>query len=539
MSRRLALRVVAFVVVGAAAVGVGESIFDAPVVDANWTAAIEAELDRSIRAYPRAHAYGGPEALAAELLGDPFRFVLIVGNRLVVDRKLLTTKKGMHHVEFIRSVMERAPNKNFLYQFEWNANGANSEDQLVREGCPTPAKMPKTRVKAESWAMQHHRVPPPRIVIAKRYGYDQCGVMMPNCYFDDVVKWAKAAAKILAESRQHAFEDRDARVFWRGAIRRRTECEDEFGNFARAEAVGLTAAHPERFDVRCIACDVRDDAAHFCEDLQFSPGTRRAVETHGGAAHVNRSVYASYKYQLNLPGSVSGSYSRNLNHLWMLGSVVALWDAPYVEWYYPALSPKTTHLTVSRETAYAVLADADADAALIGRLRANARRVYDDLLCPDCLDAYWRRLVDGVRDYFDLGAVLDDPATLRRVLRGLDFENYELVEFGINGFAGGKSWTTGPSTHTSIRFISDVDRFLDELAPLPDGGQERKHPGKHQAPPSPKKAPKKKGGHHHGHRYSPKRKQAAFREKMKAAREGADEEDDVIWDAELASVMAG
>ena len=56
-------------------------------------------------------------------------------------------------------------------------------------------------------------------------------------------------------------------------------------------------------------------------------------------AHVNRSVYASYKYQLNLPGSVSGSYSRNLNHLWMLGSVVALWDAPYVEWYYPALAP--------------------------------------------------------------------------------------------------------------------------------------------------------------------------------------------------------
>ena len=41
-------------------------------------------------------------------------------------------------------------------------------------------------------------------------------------------------------------------------------------------------------------------------------------------AHTHRENYTMYKYVLNLPGSTSGSYSRNLNHLWSLDSVVLL-----------------------------------------------------------------------------------------------------------------------------------------------------------------------------------------------------------------------
>ena len=97
---------------------------------------------------------------------------------------------------------------------------------------------------------------------------------------------------------------------------------------------------------------------------------------------------------LNLPGSVSGSYSRNLNHLWFLGSVVASWESPAVEFYYPALTPGVTHVAVNRTTAAAAFAALrDADAA---RLRANARRVADELLCPDCLADYWRLVLCGI-----------------------------------------------------------------------------------------------------------------------------------------------
>ena len=36
-------------------------------------------------------------------------------------------------------------------------------------------------------------------------------------------------------------------------------------------------------------------------------------------AWVEPEAYATHRYLLNLPGETSGSYSRNLNHLWARG----------------------------------------------------------------------------------------------------------------------------------------------------------------------------------------------------------------------------
>ena len=199
--------------------------------------------------------------------------------------------------------------------------------------------------------------------------------MMPNCYFDDVTKWGRVAAATARAANATPLAARDPRLFWRGAIRTRGDCEDEFGNFARAEAVALTARDPASFDVRCLQCDVRDSAARPCDRPRFSAATRRDVLSLGRAAHANRSVYGAYQFQLNLPGSVSGSYSRNLNHLWLLGSAVALWDAPYVEWYYPALAEGVTHLALNRSTALDAVRDVPRRA--VETMLRNARAVYD------------------------------------------------------------------------------------------------------------------------------------------------------------------
>ena len=56
--------------------------------------------------------------------------------------------------------------------------------------------------------------------------------------------------------------------------------------------------------------------------------------------------YRNHKYLLNLPGAASGSYSKNLNHLWRTGSVVMQWVHPFVEWY--RLGVFTFNMTWSR-----------------------------------------------------------------------------------------------------------------------------------------------------------------------------------------------
>ena len=149
---------------------------------------------------------------------------------------------------------------------------------------------------------------------------------------------------------------------------------------------------------------------------------------------------------------MSGSYSRNLNHLWFLGSVVASWESPAVEFYYPALTPGVTHVAVNRTTAAAAFAALrDADAA---RLRANARRVADELLCPDCLADYWRLVVHKMRAYLNLASVVDDPVRLARVLNGLDFGSLKLAALDVRN----------DLKLVRPRFLTTRDQLLDLAA---------------------------------------------------------------------------
>ena len=107
-------------------------------------------------------------------------------------------------------------------------------------------------------------------------------------------------------------------------------CKDEGGNFARAEAVALSVAHPKLFDVKCLECDMRDDVKDPCLEFTFDEATRKALkdEKKIKGKYVPKADFGRYRYQLNLPGSVSGSYSRNLNHLWLVGSIVAMYARP-------------------------------------------------------------------------------------------------------------------------------------------------------------------------------------------------------------------
>lgn len=190
-----------------------------------WEEIIFDELRKSMESYDRVASAADAEALVVGLLGDPLRSVLILGNRLIVDRRFLLSQKRLHLYEFVRSVMERHPLPNVAFQWEWNADGITSEDALVRGGCATPEAMPLTRVKKESWAKQRTARPLPRVVIAKKYGYDQCGILMPNPYFDDLTTWGKQSSYVSKLATEVPFEDRDARVFWRGAIRTVADCQ--------------------------------------------------------------------------------------------------------------------------------------------------------------------------------------------------------------------------------------------------------------------------------------------------------------------------
>jgi len=450
-----------------------------PRANRTWLERVADELDRSLKVYPPPRSINGVQDLIIRLLDDPARGVLVMGRHIVVDRQFFVKEyhqhKGLLHLDFLRALLERGASENVVYQFEWNADGFKSQDQLIRDGCAAPKRMGsgKAAVKQKSWHQSVQERPHmlPRLVIAKRYGYDQCGILVPNCYFESQDKWEEKLVTIARSSEtQKAAEDKDPRVFWRGAIRNEAVCKDEGGNFARAEAVALSVAHPKLFDVKCLECDMRDDVKDPCLEFTFDEATRKALkdEKKIKGKYVPKADFGRYRYQLNLPGSVSGSYSRNLNHLWLVGSVVAMWNAPFVEHYYPALKEGETHVAFDRETAAAALAAVTPE--LRDKLVQNARKVADELLCPDCLANYWRLVVAKLREYFRLGLVLDDPARLQSALEKFDLDGRQLVAL--------HSSLRGTSAH----FITEKRQLLhlaavalnetvpsSDAAPLPNG----------------------------------------------------------------------
>ena len=114
-------------------------------------------------------------------------------------------------------------------------------------------------------------------------------------------------------------------------------------------------------------------------------------------------------------GQTGGSYSRNLNHLWATGAIVLLWDTPIVEWYYPGLTEGATHLVVNAASAAEVLDEANADPEALEALRVGAQKVDDEHVCAFCLEDYFRRVFNAIRERVSYHLVLDDPATILRL----------------------------------------------------------------------------------------------------------------------------
>ena len=102
------------------------------------------------------------------------------------------------------------------------------------------------------------------------------------------------------------------------------------GNYARLQALAETLKHPEAVDARCVfaeACRPRKKGDR-CRDMPYDRSMERVVEQPevlSSGEFVYEPDYSKYKYVLNLPGSTLGGYSRNLNHLWAIGSVVLQW----------------------------------------------------------------------------------------------------------------------------------------------------------------------------------------------------------------------
>jgi len=216
-----------------------------------------------------------------------------------------------------------------------------------------------------------------------------------------------------------------------------TKANIESGNRARLAAASLTVAHSKHFDVKCSALDPPrnfsciEDKAYAAELTQASKDVLENSRTIEDEAWIDGTDYTKYKYLLNLPGKTTGSYSRNLNHLWATGGVVLLWDEPIVEWYYPLLETGVTHLVVNRSTAAAVVERLEANPAEYKRLVAGAAQIDKHVMSPEGIAEYFFHVLEAIRHHVRYDLVLDDRKDLLELLENTPGACERLVEWKV------------------------------------------------------------------------------------------------------------
>jgi len=190
---------------------------------------------------------------------------------------------------------------------------------------------------------------------------------------------------------------------------------------------------PDLFDIRCVRCTPRNDTKYPCDRYRYDADLNDALQNLNAikGEYVEHTSFVQFKHVINLPGSTSGSYSRNLNTLWALGSIVFLWQSSHVEWYYPGLIEGITHLTVNKSNAIEILQTLGRNPQHIRRLLRGAQFVTETYMCADCLATFLRDTISAFVKTFHLGELLQSQSHLLSFFHShaINCSELELVEF--------------------------------------------------------------------------------------------------------------
>ena len=312
--------------------------------------------------------------------------VWIVDGKLYVQKQFLEAIKNRLHLRFMWSVLTKK---------DWRLDNQVAKD-LQKLKTMKIAYSLSTRSTGDLPSDCDMIVP--TFVIAKKHP-KECGILFPNPYFNDLSVWKEEMSSLLKIADKRKWETRNHRVFWRGQLTAHgtsTSCDVASGNFARLSASVLSIANPKLFDIKATECIMKWDSTYCSQIYNYTLDEIKAMRQCPRliGREIRHEYFPRFSMFLDLPGGSQGSYSRNLNHLWLMGGVVFIWTGPMMgkegaeQWYFPALKDKHTHRIINRETAKSVVLHVLNNSEERKHLVTNARGVANHFLCAHCQVEY-------------------------------------------------------------------------------------------------------------------------------------------------------
>ena len=230
----------------------------------------------------------------------------------------------------------------------------------------------------------------------------QPGLLMPNPFFVAPVWWDWYSKKTQAVARKRPFDRRRDVLLFRGA------CGP--GGHARLKLLRLGSLGGF-IDAGFTSVDGYGDIETCVADLSKQLNVKRQKHDNVMAPRVPMVNYSHYRYLLHMPGSATGSYSRNLQYLWSHGCVVLIWRHDALEWYYPFLRDGVHYVSVDETNIARRLEALRNDPERRRRLVEGGGAFFAAHLQGGRLIERWRRLFEGLGAKQPAGPPRVDQAT--------------------------------------------------------------------------------------------------------------------------------
>ena len=241
--------------------------------------------------------------------------------------------------------------------------------------------------------------PFPVLGFGKIHPTRQPGLLIPNPFFASPAWWEGFSNRSLARAERHPWRARKATALFRGA------CGP--GAIDRLELLRLRDPKA-RLDVGFTKADGYASLPECLSALAKTHGVAasdvRFILQNRVRAHVPQTNYSRFRYLLHMPGSATGSYSRNLQYLWTHGAVVLIWRQSAIEWYYPFLRSREHFLPVDETDLMQKIELVEKDARLRQQLIDGARTFYNEHLSRGALVQRWWGVFEALRSRQDHAA---------------------------------------------------------------------------------------------------------------------------------------
>ena len=215
----------------------------------------------------------------------------------------------------------------------------------------------------------------------------QPGLLMPNPFFVAPDWWDWYSRRTRAVARKRAYDERRDVLLFRGA------CGP--GGHERLKLMRLGTLNGA-VDAGWTSVDGYTDLETCVADLSHQLNVKRRRGDGELSTRVPMVNYSHYRYLLHMPGSATGSYSRNLQYLWSHGAVVLIWRHDALEWYYPFLRDGVHYVSVDETDLERKLGELRRDPERRQKLVEGGAAFFEAHLRGDRLVDRWKKLFDGL-----------------------------------------------------------------------------------------------------------------------------------------------